>query len=66
MKELRPGAAGASEVRILFAFDPERNALLLVAGDKRGAWNAWYDRMIPVADARFDRHLRALVGDPGQ
>jgi hypothetical protein len=33
MKELRPGSSGASEVRILFRFDPERQAVLLVAGD---------------------------------
>ena len=33
-KELRPGSNGASEVRILFIFDPARNAALLVAGDK--------------------------------
>jgi hypothetical protein len=33
MKELRPGSAGGSEMRILFAFDPERSAILLVAGE---------------------------------
>lgn len=36
MKELRPGSSGRSEVRILFAFDPKRRAILLVAGDKHG------------------------------
>ncbi|MFB8171931.1 hypothetical protein [Kitasatospora purpeofusca] len=41
-------------------FDPDREAILLVAGDKTGAWNQWYDENIPVADARFDEHLRAL------
>lgn len=66
MKELRPGSAGRSEVRILFAFDPERRALLLVAGDKRGTWNAWYDRMVPVADDRFDRHLKDLSRTEGR
>jgi hypothetical protein len=34
MKELRPGSSGHSELRALFAFDPERQAILLVAGDK--------------------------------
>ena len=34
MKELRPGSTGRSEIRILFAFDPKRRAILLVAGDK--------------------------------
>lgn len=36
LKELRPGSSGTSEVRILFAFDPWRSAILLVAGDKLG------------------------------
>ncbi|WP_245876594.1 type II toxin-antitoxin system RelE/ParE family toxin [Streptomyces uncialis] len=60
MKELRPGSAGTSEVRILFAFDPLRQALLRVAGDKNGSWNAWYDTNIPIADKRFDKHLDSL------
>ncbi|MFJ5921647.1 type II toxin-antitoxin system RelE/ParE family toxin [Kitasatospora sp. NPDC092948] len=60
MKELRPRAGGEREIRILFAFDPEREAILLVAGDKSGQWNLWYDKNIPIADARFDRHLDAL------
>ena len=34
LKELRPGSAGRSEIRILYIFDPRRNAVLLVAGDK--------------------------------
>ena len=38
MKELRPGSSGRSEIRILFAFDPRRRAILLVAGDKAGKW----------------------------
>lgn len=41
MKELRPGSSGRSELRILFAFDPERHAILLVAGDKAGNWTNW-------------------------
>ncbi len=60
MKELRPGSSGASELRLLFAFDPERRAIVLVAGDKRGEWTKWYRRNIPIADARFDAHLRNL------
>ena len=45
MKELRSGS-----VRILFAFDPARQAVLLVAGDKRGSWSTWHETAIPVAD----------------
>ena len=33
LKELRPGSAGRSEVRILFAFDPWRSAILLTGGE---------------------------------
>ncbi len=62
MKELRPGSTGGSAVRILFAFDPERRAMLLVAGDKSGQWREWYRRNIPVADSRFDEHLESLRG----
>jgi hypothetical protein len=40
MKELRPGSVGRSEIRILFAFDPWRSAILLIAGDKAGQCNA--------------------------
>lgn len=47
---------------MLFAFDPERQAILLVAGDKSGDWNRWYRRNIPVADALLDDHLRRLQG----
>jgi DNA-binding XRE family transcriptional regulator len=32
LKELRPASSGTTEVRILFIFDPARNAVLLVRG----------------------------------
>jgi hypothetical protein len=57
MKELRPGSSGRSEVRVLFAFDPDRLAILLVAGDKAGNWQKWYRTNIPLADDRFTEHL---------
>lgn len=63
MKELRPGSSGSSEVRMIFAFDPTREAVLLVAGDKSGRWQAWYRNAIPLADARFEEHLRKLKDD---
>lgn len=68
MKELRPGSSGESELRLLFAFDPHRKAILLVAGDKRGNWGRWYQRSIVLADERFDRHLEDLrkVGRHGK
>lgn len=61
MKELRPGSAGRSEIRILFAFDPKRRAILLIAGDKAGRWKQWYTQNIPMADDRFDEWLDSEV-----
>lgn len=60
MKELRPGSSGKSEIRILFAFDPIRQAILLVAGDKSGQWQRWYRKNIPIADELYDWHLEQL------
>lgn len=49
MKELRPREKSAAKnIRILFAFDPRRRAIFLVAGDKTSQWNKWYDRNIPL------------------
>jgi hypothetical protein len=61
MKELRV-KVGRSPYRILFAFDPIRRAVLLVGGDK-GCDKRWYDVNIPIADDRFQRHLRNLMKD---
>lgn len=60
MKELRPGSGGRSEVRILFAFDPLRRAIMLLAGDKSGQWQQWYETNIPKADSKFDEHLKKI------
>ena len=57
LKELRPGSSGASEIRILFAFDPERRMAVLVAGDKAGQWEQWYRDAIPVAESRYEALL---------
>lgn len=53
LKELRPGSVGKTEIRILFAFDPKRQAILLTAGDKSGKWKAWYEENIPLAEERY-------------
>ncbi|MGW6938005.1 type II toxin-antitoxin system RelE/ParE family toxin [Streptomyces xanthophaeus] len=60
MKELRPGSSGGSEIRILFAFDPVRRAVLLVAGDKAGNWQRWYEVNIPLAEKRYAAHVSEL------
>lgn len=58
LKELRPGSSGASEVRIFFIFDPVRNAVLLVAGDKSGRWQEWYRKAIPAAEAAYEAYMK--------
>ena len=58
LKELRPGSAGRTEVRILFAFDPWRSAILLTGGDKSGNWQGWYRRAIPHAEQLFEEYLK--------
>ena len=55
MKELRAGS-----IRILFAFDPRRVAILLIGGDKREDWDGWYEVAVPQADDLYDEHLREL------
>lgn len=60
LKELRPGSSGRSEVRVLFAFDPARRAIMLVADDKAGNWQRWYRKNTPVAEQRYRDHLEEL------
>jgi hypothetical protein len=58
MKELRVKTAQA-EIRIAFAFDPKRQAVILVAGDKRGVNEKWfYKRLIAKADGLFTEYLK--------
>lgn len=47
-------------MRVLFAFDPTRQAIFLVAGDKAGSWQRWYRQAIALADQRYTAHLIAL------
>ena len=60
MKELRfEGSDG--EWRAAFAFDPERKAIVLVAGDKSGvSQKRFYKTLIAKADLRFSEHLESL------
>jgi hypothetical protein len=46
-------------IRVLFAFDPDRRAVMLVGGDKTGSWNRWYRHQIPVAERVYADHLRS-------
>ncbi|MFA7762458.1 type II toxin-antitoxin system RelE/ParE family toxin [Streptomyces sp. NPDC048723] len=60
LKELRPHSGATSAPRLLFIFDPQRQAVLLVAGDKAGNWADWYREAIPLAIERYERHLKEL------
>ncbi|MBL8776865.1 MAG: type II toxin-antitoxin system RelE/ParE family toxin [Acidimicrobiales bacterium] len=58
MKELRAAQGGA--LRVLFMFDPRRQAILLLGGDKSGEWTAWYEWAVPAADDLYDVYLDEL------
>jgi hypothetical protein len=57
LKELRISSKGV--LRILFVFDPTRNAVLLLGGNKAEGhqWNRWYSNAIPFAEQIYKRHL---------
>lgn len=56
MKELRV----TQMMRIFFAFDPRRVAILLIGGDKAGKTKRFYKRMISVADSIYSKHLKMI------
>jgi hypothetical protein len=58
MREMR-AQSGGDPLRMLYAFDSRRTAILLVAGDKTGD-DRWYETNVPVADRLFERHLRTI------
>lgn len=57
MKELR---LLGSNARVIFAFDPTRAAILLIAGDKTNQWQKWYRDNIPIADRIYEEYLKGL------
>jgi len=58
MRELRVQSRG-KPLRVFYAFDPRRTAILLIGGDKTGH-KRFYKRMIPVADRLYDDHIEEL------
>jgi hypothetical protein len=66
MKELRADTA-RQVLRIAFAFDPQRAALLLIGGNKSGATQRrFYSQLIAKADSLFDAHLAAIKAKPNR
>jgi hypothetical protein len=59
MRELRT-QHGGKPYRTLYAFDPRRNAILLIGGNKTGD-NRWYETHILIADRVYDEHLQQLL-----
>ncbi len=58
MRELRIQHQG-SPIRIFYAFDPLRQAILLIGGDKTGN-NRFYEEYVPIADRLYDEYLEEL------
>ena len=56
LRELRVQHSG-KPYRILYAFDPKRNAVLLLGGNKTGG-NRWYDTHVPKAEKLFTAYLK--------
>lgn len=44
------------------AFNPKRNAILLIGGKKTGN-KRWYMEYIPLADRLYDEHLAELAAE---
>lgn len=58
MRELRVQSQGRP-IRIFYAFDASRAAILLIGGDKTGD-GRFYQRMVPIADRLYDKHIMTL------
>ena len=66
LKELRPDCTGRSEVRVLFAFDPWRSAILLTGGDESGDGQGRYRRVIPHAEELYAEYLKEREAEEGR
>lgn len=58
MRELRIQSLG-KPLRVFYAFDPRRSAILLIGGDKTGD-DRFYETFVPTADRLYDQHLLEL------
>jgi hypothetical protein len=55
LRELRVQSAGRP-LRVLYAFDPKRQAVLLLGGDKTGD-GRFYQRLVPRAEQLWKEYL---------
>jgi hypothetical protein len=51
--------SGGHPLRIFYAFDPRRTAIVLIGGDKTGN-DRFYEEYIPIADRLYDEYLEEL------
>ena len=58
LRELRV-QSGGKPLRVFYAFDPERQAVLLVGGDKTGR-DRFYEEMIPRAERIWKEYLNEI------
>ncbi|KAE9532892.1 addiction module toxin RelE [Ursidibacter arcticus] len=58
LRELRIQHKG-KPYRILYTFDPRRNAILLIAGNKASK-KRWYETNVPIAERLYEKHLQQI------
>jgi len=58
MRELRIQSSG-EPIRIFYAFDPRRIAILLIGANKAGQYR-FYEEYISIADSLYDEHINQL------
>jgi hypothetical protein len=61
MRELRV-QSGGNPLRIFYAFDPRRTAILLIGGDRTGK-DRFYKEYVPLADDLDDAYLKELKAE---
>ena len=61
MRELRIQSHG-DPIRVFYAFDPRRVAVLLIGGIKTGKAKRFYKEYIPKADRLYEEHLKTMEG----
>lgn len=61
MSEVRVDIDQGHVYRVLVGFGPNNVPALLLAGNKAGVGNSWYEANVPIADERFDTYLSALA-----
>lgn len=59
MRELRIQSHG-DPIRVFYAFDPRRVAVLLIGGIKTGKGKRFYKEFVPKADKLYAEHLKML------